>query len=440
MNPNHPSDIEWQRLLAGAVDGILTESEERQLAEILKASHDARRDYLAAMELSATLEWTYAEAACEPVTPPRPAHRRAMATALAAAAVVALAGWALVLFDSTTPAAAPAPERVAQLDFVMGGFTWTGPDGIAVSQLQPGDPLPTGTLALESEVGLAQLRFDDGTVITLTGEAELSLAAHPGKTLTLRRGHLSADVEKQDPENPLRILTPTAGLEVLGTTLAVSADDESTSLDVAEGLVRMRRLADGKTVQVPGKHRAIASLDTSQELAARPPESLPLEWTADLTGNNTHFSKGILTADAATGEPCVANEVYRAGRRADGSILPRYGICLKESPRDPPFVELSAKTVVHLRYRSEAAPDIMLLTARSDGRFGGNFEFDVASHGEDRDPTRWRTVVVPLEDFRIQDRPWSDNPGPIGKQVRKVLVSNAADGGLEVGHFSIGTR
>ena len=54
------------------------------------------------------------------------------------------------------------------------------------------------------------------------------------------------------------IHTPSTLLQVLGTQFDVEANMASTVLNVTEGTVRVRRLSDGREIDVPAKHRVIA--------------------------------------------------------------------------------------------------------------------------------------------------------------------------------------
>lgn len=75
-------------------------------------------------------------------------------------------------------------------------------------------------------------------------------------------GRLSADVAPQPDAKPMILNLSTAVLSMLGTQFEVDAELASTSLNVSEALVRLRRFSDGRVVEVPDRHLVIADDDT----------------------------------------------------------------------------------------------------------------------------------------------------------------------------------
>jgi hypothetical protein len=120
--------------------------------------------------------------------------------------------------------------------------------------------------------GLAVLRLLDGTRIELAADTSL-VAPEGGKRFVLSRGSLLADVVKQPQGAPLVFGTPSAEATVLGTTLRLTvAEGEKglTRLEVLEGKVRLLRALDGKTVDVPSGHFAVAAAGTDLKARALP--------------------------------------------------------------------------------------------------------------------------------------------------------------------------
>jgi len=99
-----------------------------------------------------------------------------------------------------------------------------------------------------------------------------------GKSLTLVRGVLTADVRKQPADQPMVITTPQGEATVLGTKLRLTVEPDekgSTRLEVEEGKVRLKRLVDGKTVGVDSGHFAVAGV-TPTEFKSLPASLLGL--------------------------------------------------------------------------------------------------------------------------------------------------------------------
>jgi len=135
----------------------------------------------------------------------------------------------------------------------------------------PGQGIETGAK------GRAVLVLFDGTILEAGPETLLQEISEKtpkqlvAKWLNLRRGTLKAEVIRQPAGQPVVIGTPHAEARVLGTTLRLVVDPGekgSTRLEVTEGKVRLTRAQDGKFVDVPSGHFAVAA--TGIDLAARP--------------------------------------------------------------------------------------------------------------------------------------------------------------------------
>ena len=149
------------------------------------------------------------------------------------------------------------------------------------------DLLPQDGLELTGEKSRAILRYPDKTRLEVRGDAVLRdiLAEDPpgksarGKRAFIAQGTLHAEVSKQPKDQPMIFTTPHGEATVIGTTLQIVVDADparGSRLDVEQGLVRFRRLADGKSVDVSAGRYAVAA--GGVELAARPlPKTLLVE-------------------------------------------------------------------------------------------------------------------------------------------------------------------
>lgn len=112
--------------------------------------------------------------------------------------------------------------------------------------------------------GFAIIRYPDSTRIEVGVDSELrdfQDGPETGKRLNLIRGTLLAYASKQRFNRPMIIRTPQAEATILGTTLRITVDQRSTRLQVLDGQVSLKRLADGKSVTVPSGHQAVAAVD-----------------------------------------------------------------------------------------------------------------------------------------------------------------------------------
>jgi ferric-dicitrate binding protein FerR (iron transport regulator) len=121
----------------------------------------------------------------------------------------------------------------------------------------------------------ARLAFPDGTRVELAGETALrdifDRQAGRGARAFVARGTVTAEVPPQKADQPLMLTTPHGEVRVLGTWLRLvveAAPRGTTRLEVRDGRARLTRASDGKGVDVPGDHYAVAGPGT--ELVARP--------------------------------------------------------------------------------------------------------------------------------------------------------------------------
>ncbi|MEM1295094.1 MAG: FecR family protein, partial [Verrucomicrobiota bacterium] len=297
--------------------------------------------------------------------------------------------------------------------------------------LKSGDRLRPGTLFIESPSGAAELRFRDGTLVTLTGDSEVDFAmTSRGKVLRSRSGRLTANVAPQPDGKPMRILTPTAEVEVMGTILSLDTASDATHLTVAEGLVRLRRLADGMAVEVPAQHQSLATLISSSDLSIQKAEELQDKWTMrpqDVTKARKFDGRGS--------ETIYGSVPYVAGRRPDGTKIVRSGISFNGN-----LARMSPESQIRVRFRSEFGPTLFLSTVRKNGSFGGNFEYNIHRDEASPDSQLWQEVVVPIGKFNVVRR-MAHQGFELEKNVLvKVLVSVPEHLDFELAGISVETK
>lgn len=313
-----------------------------------------------------------------------------------------------------------------------GSIAWSHGGDLRQS-VADGDQLSAGTLETIGETATAQLAFADGTLITLSGESELSFSEEGQKRLLLRKGSLSAQVKPQPKGRPMLVRTPSAEAEVVGTVFNLSTRPDDTLLKVDEGLVKLRRLADDSSIEVPAKNSAVASLDSALKLdSAITPEPLtnwrfdftitipPNDWRGDSNGNHMMASP------------------YVASRKSSGSIITHFGVCVRPSQLTPALSLIAtAHSVIRFRVRqNEAKPlQLMLLTSKSSGGYGGNFEAKIAPDELRADADGWCELAVPIRAFRpLSPR----HPSPVGNVLASVLLSSfQTDTKLTITHFEL---
>lgn len=350
---------------------------------------------------------------------------------------LALAASITVLAASASLFFASKPDAVLTLVESTGTVAWS--DGTVIAS---GETLPAGTLETVGEASSALLRFDDGSLITLHGDAELSFASEHQKVLSLTRGTLSAEVRPQPAGRPMLIRTPSAVAEVVGTAFDLSTRSEDTLLKVNEGLVKLKRLADGREIDVPAHRSAVASLDTGAALdAGSTPEPLTA-WRFDFTTNAPPRDwRGFSKDGAMHASPYVAKKM------PDGSIVTHHGISIRTAMLEQPLRLLATNSsVIRYRLRQEKPGDLqfMLLTHQPEGGFGGNFECRIQAEELKPAADGWYEIAIPVTrckpvDHRAHIR--ERHPSAVGNIITSAIISSFRDDRrLEVSHFELSTR
>ncbi len=346
--------------------------------------------------------------------------------ALAASiAVLATSAWLFLSGRSST---------VLTLVESTGSVAWS--HGAAI---QPGEKLAAGTLETVGETSSAILRFDDGSLITLQGDAELSFANEKQKVLTLARGTLSAEVQPQPAGRPMLIHTPSAVAEVVGTAFDLSARVEDTLLNVNSGLVKLKRLADGREIAVAANRSAVASSEPDSELsAASTPEPLT-HWIFDFTQQAPPRNwRGFAKEGRMNALPFIAKKL------PDGSVITHHGISIRTAMLEKPAKLLATEqSVIRYRLRQSASRPltVLLMTHTVSGDYGGNFEAEIATSELHPDADGWCDVRIPLIRFKaidpreyIRDR----HPSPAGNILTGILIhTGRTENKLAISQFSL---
>jgi ferric-dicitrate binding protein FerR (iron transport regulator) len=232
MNDNER--VELNELISALVDERVTAGERQRLEEILAASDEARRFYVRSMAMSASLFEHAGEMQGELPEPlnvvPFSGWSRWAAPLAAAAAVLLGIFLARSIFGpGQSGNFEEQPESVARLSGSK-DCKWIG------AAPAPGDELARGR-HLELESGFAELTFDSGAQVTLTGPAALDLRS--AWEADLQRGTLKANV----PPEAVGFRVTNAAVEVvdLGTEFSITAEEGGAAeVFVLKGAVEVK--------------------------------------------------------------------------------------------------------------------------------------------------------------------------------------------------------
>ena len=279
---------DFEQRIAAWLDGRISEAESETLQQELRDSEEARTAFRLYAELDTVIRevadtqgvGTISKAGGSSMSTPGPAMTPFAKAALALAAVIIVAVTGTLYYQHVN-----ANRNIARITGLNGALVWIGNGGRIVqgsdSQQEPtrwsnvlseDAELPGGTIEGTAPDSWFELEFDDGSSAMIFGESILTFSDQGQKELRLKQGRFSATVVPQPAGEPMLIHTPVADLKVIGTQFDVEAGPESTMLYVREGKVRIRRVSDGKTVDVQADHRVVVTSDSDMLLGFVGPE------------------------------------------------------------------------------------------------------------------------------------------------------------------------
>lgn len=412
-------------------DQTLSDQEVRQLDEVLGADADAREIFLQETNLLAGLE----DIACD-----EPAHAALADNDGASQRWMMFAGWAvaavaaaLVCFASLwQPDDTP---NVAKITGLSGALIWTGDRGQIVRNINVGTQLAGGTIEGIAPDSWFELQFNDGSTAMISGTSTLTFADIGQKTLRLREGRLSANVEPQPAGKPMLIHTRSAVMEVLGTQFDVEANQTSTLLNVNEGKVRLRRLSDGMEVDVPAQHSVVAEDET--ELTPKPVKASVNQWKSQLDRQRGGYGKWL----PATSEQPAAQKAIAFVPPDDSSVvLYLLSIPVVNESNSPITVLSESRFVVRGRLNAAAKVFFGIGLSYDNGEFAGKFRGDlgIKQPAVEIDSEGRFELVYRLSDFTLDpcvlDRKAELAQQPDGLVLDELWCFTHTDGpsGLEV--------
>ena len=247
----------------------------------------------------------------------------------------------------------------------------------------------------------AEVVFADGTTIELLGSTSVTFSetADGSKQLQVLAGLIQATVSPQQEGRPLQIVTPTAAMEVLGTTLGVDVRKSSTQLEVATGVVAMTRKVDGKRVEVGAGHLITATHSADEPMNTRPFPELSSDWAED-------FSTGLPNG-WRRGEQVDVNDGHAV--RATAGVNPgkhnNIAVTTQNAWREGnhALFEIHEDSVLHFRMsQSEFARITVMIGSRAyppgRNRSGVNLFYTKKAWNGALEPDTWRTISIPLKD------------------------------------------
>ncbi len=433
--------------------GLTTEEEVRKLEACLVNDEKLQGELLLQAELDAHLrqEVQLTVQQCEDPEPGLPRSSSPSSTTFwkwasglstLAAAIAILILSVLLLNETPHPVVVTIDKSdvnsgtsVARISGLSGSLIWTGDRGEIVRDISIGTGLAGGTIQGMAPDSWFELQFNDGSTVMISGTSTLTFADFGQKKLRLREGRLSANVVPQDAETPMLIETPYAALEVLGTQFDIEASQASTSLNVNEGKVRLRRLSDGREVDVPARHLVIA--EDESDLTPERVHASVNHWKSQLNLQPGGYGKWL---PATSTRPAAQKAIALVPSDNQNVVLYLLSIPVMNANKSPVNVLSDSRFVVRGRLNDRAKVYFGIGLSYDNGEFAGKFRGDL---GENQpaatiDSDGRFEVVYRLSDFSldpcVQERKEEMAKRPDGLVLNEVwcFTHTGEPSGLEV--------
>ncbi len=392
-------------LIQRHLDGIATSDELARLSQQLESDADARLLFLRMARIHATLaaddldmlsgdagdacaaDWPAAAFGGETIVGgDRQLSRWPALWGAVAVVVIALIASVYLLWSSGEP-------RIARITGVSGPLQWTGDGGQVFHDLNVGSELPGGTIEGMAPDSWFELEFNDGSTVTISGNSTLTFSDHGQKKLYFKEGNVSGNVQPQRRGRPMLIYTRSAMLEIIGTRFEVEAGMSATMLNVSEGRVRVTRLNDGSSVDVPAHHRVIAAADCKMTPVPDPDSVSRWRSRLQLGPENSHGKWMAATGTQPARLRAIPYTTFL------GKTI--YTAALGVSRGDQPPVVLQSDSRFRVRGQIESAHRVYfgVTVRRPNGEFAGNFQ--TIRPASDFQSGQEFEVFVELRDFQL---------------------------------------
>jgi ferric-dicitrate binding protein FerR (iron transport regulator) len=420
--PGEAANTSDDAMLARYWEDALNDSEVTELNRRLVANPELRKQLrMAAVDVQALSERFLRDRTAEPSEPKNVGSstrsRRLWLTAFVTAACVALAA----VFIPR-----PGEREWVSIEEVIGSAE-VGEEGKA-STIAVGQTVRAGSrIRLVGPESTAVLKFADDTRIVLVSDTEIEVEKLVPKTVRVVRGTLTADVQPQPTGQPLRITTPEAVLEVLGTQLSVNQNRAATQIGVAQGTVKVTRRTDGRTRTLGSGEQAFVT-ETHDFETRKPSPKLDHHEVAFNGSLPTGWRRGQFVRDDL---PTDSRGAVRA-IPVEGGPLGLHHQILSQNAWIEGLVDLHSDSWIHVRFRVEKPGfhELLLIVRDNDPMQKRATVLRAPDYWQGREVGVWHTVRLPLSQF------WNNRtkkPPELPRTLFHILFdSHREDRGLTV--------
>ena len=382
-------------------DQTLGDDEIKDLDQILATDSEAREVFMRETNLIAALEDVAVDESAKEIgffdrptaSQEKQRSSKPFWTKMAFGAMIAAS--IVILLVATVFFSRQAEDRfIATIVGLSGPLQWTGDGGQVRADLDVGMKLSGGTIDGLTHDSWFALVFRDGSKVVISGNSMLAFSDAGQKKLHLKLGTLSADVEPQPEGFPMLIHTPTAVVEVVGTSFEIDTDLESTALSVSKRKVQVMRLSDGNSVEVPSQHQVVAAAD--QDLSVNQIPQVAYTWRSRLEqGPRRTYGRWIPGSNSVMPRlHCIAHTVKDTG-------LTIYAVSTQVTAADAAAVMTNPRSGVHVQGRLDRESDLFVgMTLRTrKGEFAGRFQ--VRLPAKQLGMIGDLDLILPINDFKL---------------------------------------
>lgn len=387
------SDVRIQYLLMGYINGSLSATECRELNKILLDSEATRGELRELAEQVVSIGDMGRE---RQIAPMQEVQRKAPERIRLGWKWISIAACVLLCILGTLYAFSENDQHISLVQ-TSGSVTWSDsrPDNYRYD-LHSGSQISSGILHVEGNAASAQLKFQDGTTLTIVGDSELAIDANVQKKLFLKRGSFSANVMAQSAGRAMRVQTPTAVVEVFGTRFSLLVQGNQTTLSVEHGLAVMQRLADGKKISVASGETSIASLDESVPLSIPVPSPGSTNWRAQFDKKPVEYWEGEWIAPSERDRGFLRNVQDVSARNSSGAPIASFTVNIRDNSAS--IATVTKESHLRIKFRSATEHKFLALVGlhHPDGSFAGNFQIMVGPSAGLSDAKGWRSLDIPM--------------------------------------------
>ena len=421
--PEPRGDSRLDGLLAKLVDETINQHELTDLEGLLDGKPEAQQRYLRYLGLHADMQHGAWQALDTPVRQPKLATSVVLFGLVSVIVAVALV-WGP--WQRRENGASP----IARVVDLSGSIRWLGDLGGNRDNLKVGSSLTGGTLELQAADSWTEIAFLDGSTVTVSGTASVTLSdGLGGKQVYIKHGDVSINAVPQPADAPLRVVTPSAEAEVLGTQFNVNVEPQSTRLSVNEGSVSVARLADGQVQRVETGQFVVAALERDSAFESRPQPMETSTWKSELPGD-IKLGHWVPATDELPGRVRA-----RANLWMEEPEKPQLHHSVVVGPKGMTRATpcLSAGSRIHIHGRIEGSHDVLFgFTANhARGGFAGKY-----SVWQKIDASGAFEVALPLEIFKRSKACFPKSPVGLEFQHCWIVTINE-DAGLEIDSVEI---